>query len=104
MTDSKYTRQTVTRIHTWVPGKLFSVCVTRDPAFRFQAGQFARVGLPAADDPGAPPTVWRAYSMVSAPPEDRSEERRVGKACVSTCRSRWSPSLYNNKPNRNKIT
>src|SRR3546814_17778207 len=22
---------------------------------------------------------------------DRSEERRVGKACVSTCRSRWSP-------------
>src|SRR3546814_13221141 len=22
----------------------------------------------------------------------RSEERRVGKACVSTCRSRWSPS------------
>src|SRR3546814_13431250 len=21
----------------------------------------------------------------------RSEERRVGKACVSTCRSRWSP-------------
>src|SRR3546814_20623572 len=29
------------------------------------------------------------------PPEDhraeRSEERRVGKECVSTCRSRWSP-------------
>src|SRR3546814_18100191 len=23
--------------------------------------------------------------------DDRSEERRVGKACVSTCRSRWSP-------------
>src|SRR3546814_5721003 len=23
----------------------------------------------------------------------RSEERRVGKACVSTCRSRWSPYL-----------
>src|SRR3546814_1960431 len=22
---------------------------------------------------------------------DRSEERRVGTACVSTCRSRWSP-------------
>src|SRR3546814_14035847 len=22
----------------------------------------------------------------------RSEERRVGKECVSTCRSRWSPS------------
>src|SRR3546814_13218715 len=24
---------------------------------------------------------------------DRSEERRVGKECVSTCRSRWSPYL-----------
>src|SRR3546814_10717977 len=24
-------------------------------------------------------------------PAGRSEERRVGKACVSTCRSRWSP-------------
>src|SRR3546814_10870342 len=24
-------------------------------------------------------------------PEPRSEERRVGKECVSTCRSRWSP-------------
>src|SRR3546814_15766368 len=23
--------------------------------------------------------------------EPRSEERRVGKECVSTCRSRWSP-------------
>src|SRR3546814_19363169 len=27
----------------------------------------------------------RAYSRL------RSEERRVGKECVSTCRSRWSP-------------
>src|SRR3546814_11337598 len=28
----------------------------------------------------------------------RSEERRVGKECVSTCRSRWSPdhSIQNN--------
>src|SRR3546814_15876927 len=25
--------------------------------------------------------------------EIRSEERRVGKECVSTCRSRWSPYL-----------
>src|SRR3546814_20257335 len=26
----------------------------------------------------------------------RSEERRVGKECVSTCRSRWSPYPYQN--------
>src|SRR3546814_15367589 len=25
------------------------------------------------------------------PNRERSEERRVGKECVSTCRSRWSP-------------
>src|SRR3546814_16724259 len=25
------------------------------------------------------------------PPYERSEERRVGQECVSTCRSRWSP-------------
>src|SRR3546814_14315547 len=25
-------------------------------------------------------------------PRERSEERRVGKECVSTCRSRWSTS------------
>src|SRR3546814_17410348 len=27
----------------------------------------------------------------------RSEERRVGKECVSTCRSRWSPYPYKKK-------
>src|SRR3546814_15408789 len=29
----------------------------------------------------------------------RSEERRVGKECVSTCRSRWSPSHSKIKDN-----
>src|SRR3546814_11771185 len=29
----------------------------------------------------------------------RSEERRVGKECVSPCRSRWSPYHYTNKLN-----
>src|SRR3546814_13812575 len=29
----------------------------------------------------------------------RSEERRVGKECVSTCRSRWSPSIKKKKQN-----
>src|SRR3546814_20509360 len=31
---------------------------------------------------------WRINGK---PYYDRSEERRVGKECVSTCRSRWSP-------------
>src|SRR3546814_21051304 len=28
--------------------------------------------------------------LMEADPDSRSEERRVGKECVSTCRSRWS--------------
>src|SRR3546814_15826934 len=35
--------------------------------------------------------------VVFCPRLVRSEERRVGKECVSTCRSRWSP--YNTKKN-----
>src|SRR3546814_19743541 len=31
--------------------------------------------------------------------QKRSEERRVGKECVSTCRSRWSPSHSKKKKN-----
>src|SRR3546814_17977198 len=33
----------------------------------------------------------------------RSEERRVGKACVSTCRSRWSPYHSKKKTKKNTI-
>src|SRR3546814_13434173 len=29
--------------------------------------------------------------VIAAHLAERSEERRVGKECVSTCRSRWSP-------------
>src|SRR3546814_18909089 len=35
------------------------------------------------------PNVLAAYSTSCRAP--RSEEGRVGKECVSTCRSRWSP-------------
>src|SRR3546814_13191430 len=40
------------------------------------------------------------YDGVDQP---RSEERRVGKECVSTCRSRWSPYHYKKK-NQNRNT
>ena len=40
----------------------------------------------------------RSFDSIDNAPEEkergitiRSEERRVGKECVSTCRSRWSP-------------
>src|SRR3546814_19881410 len=34
----------------------------------------------------------------------RSEERRVGKECVSTCRSRWSPYHSKKKSKKQKTT
>src|SRR3546814_17550844 len=34
----------------------------------------------------------------------RSEERRVGKECVSTCRSRWSPHHSNKKQQTHSTT
>jgi ferredoxin--NADP+ reductase len=73
MAESKYTRQTVTAVHTWVEDKLFSLRVTRDPAFTFQPGQFARLGLPEANVADAEPTIWRAYSMVSSPRDTELE-------------------------------
>lgn len=65
--NTKYTRQTVLSVQNWTPGKLFSLWTSRDPGFGFAPGQFARLGLPAAGTPDAEPTLWRAYSMVSAP-------------------------------------
>src|SRR3546814_4962298 len=41
------------------------------------------VGKNALNEPSAGPP--------DAHKSNRSEERRVGKECVSTCRSRWSP-------------
>src|SRR3546814_11261175 len=33
-----------------------------------------------------------AFHALRLAPRGRSEERRVGKECVSTCRSQWSPT------------
>ena len=61
----KYTRQTLLDVQPLTPS-LFSLRVTRDPGFRFSAGQFARLGVAKADGS----VVWRAYSMVSAPHDE----------------------------------
>src|SRR3546814_18288062 len=56
----------------------------------FRDDHRARLGL--ADLGGSPVTHLdhRSFSL-RVPLMRRSEERRVGKECVSTCRSRWSP-------------
>src|SRR3546814_8249946 len=43
---------------------------------------------------GSPATAGRPVTASPSRTKQRirSEERRVGKECVSTCRSRWSPS------------
>src|SRR3546814_12022190 len=59
---------------------------------------------------GGPSAVMRLPPLLAVDhqpglPQDgellRSEERRVGKECVSTCRSRWSP-YHSKKKNKNK--
>src|SRR3546814_4357664 len=54
--------------------------------------RLGRLPRPAAllADRSACPKLYRAPGLV-AQSKHRSEERRVGKECVSTCRSRWSP-------------
>src|SRR3546814_19654897 len=37
------------------------------------------------------PRWWTVFYIALCVAALRSEERRVGKECVSTCRSRWSP-------------
>src|SRR3546814_11150829 len=61
---------------------------------------FRSAPIPASDQPWfvngvvalrtdlAPQALLQALHDIEA---DRSEERRVGKECVRTCRSRWSP-------------
>src|SRR3546814_13353148 len=44
---------------------------------------FGNIGAVGAGGAGSGPT--------GPGPNGRSEERRVGKECVSTCRSRWAP-------------
>ena len=61
----KFTRQTLLDVHSLTPN-LFTLRTTRDPGFRFRAGQFARLGVTKADGS----TVWRAYSMVSSPHDE----------------------------------
>ena len=66
--EEKFTRQTLLEVQA-LTSSLFTLRTTRDPGFRFRAGQFARLGVTKADGS----TVWRAYSMVSAPHDEYLE-------------------------------
>src|SRR3546814_20421669 len=62
-----------------------------EPPHRHQPGCAARQGI-AQRGIYRRPTLGIALCGAEA---GSSEERRVGKECVSTCRSRWSPYHYN---------
>lgn len=64
-TSDKYTIEIITEMQTWA-ANLFSFKTTRNPSYRFIAGQFARLGV--TGDNGE--LVWRAYSICSAPYDD----------------------------------
>jgi ferredoxin--NADP+ reductase len=57
----------VLSVHHWTD-RLFSFTCTRDPRFRFTAGQFVMIGLLVDGKP-----LVRAYSLVSAPWEEHLE-------------------------------
>src|SRR3546814_11853336 len=57
----------------------------------------ARTGAPVTLEVVQKDVLWHRHTLHELRELDevsgrtRSEERRVGKECVSTCRSRWSP-------------
>src|SRR3546814_15245519 len=57
-------------------------------------GRVTFVGLASKDDRSSALSFLDDVGVTYPNPFDHSssEERRVGKECVSTCRSRWSPS------------
>src|SRR3546814_9847274 len=60
----------------------------------FSALEWSVVMLARHDRPSSlrePGRIMKLLSALVGNAINRSEERRVGKECVSTCRSRWSP-------------
>src|SRR3546814_10348030 len=66
--------------------------VLRSPVAQLQYTKRMDAMRPAWRDHAASAYLEGVIAFVDGPPhQKRSEERRVGTECVSTCRSRWSP-------------
>src|SRR3546814_18229171 len=68
------------RIVSWSPYEISIVAIGRDRAAHMRVGEEDAV-----------------RSLLSDRQAMRSDERRVGKECVRSCRSRWSPSHIKKK-------
>src|SRR3546814_12881045 len=96
-------------VYDALPGSsLTHILVRHEQAAALAADAYGRVtGEPgvclATSGPGATNLVTGiANAFMDSVPMvaitgQRSEERRVGKECVSPCRSRWSPHHYKKK-------
>src|SRR3546814_7713286 len=71
---------------------MWPVTTTLLEKLRSMAHELAELSMLARKhaQPASPTTLGKELANVLHRPA-RSEERRVGKECVSTCRSRWSP-------------
>src|SRR3546814_21036061 len=79
------------------PLLLISIVTGTMMIFRpFAMAMIAPFGSPAEAVKAIEPPKYKGGPLTEKPDytamlTERSEERRVGKECVSTCRSRWSP-------------
>src|SRR3546814_11208704 len=80
-----------------MPSRFYSLCQSAccsilrwSSSNRFRFWQRSRSSFSASL---SRPSLSSGHLVIRAR-ERRSEERRVGKECVSTCRSRWSPYHY----------
>lgn len=108
---SNLTQEQVLSVHHWTD-TLFSFTTTRDPAFRFENGQFAMIGLQLDGKP-----LLRAYSVVSpnyeesleflsikvkdGPLTSRLQHLAVGDSIVVGRKATGTLLLANVRPGRN---
>src|SRR3546814_4511135 len=82
------------RISDWSSDVCSSdLCAGADLAqvLKFDAGRDEFIARGRVIQQSQPRTRRALRAATFAKRGERSEERRVGKECVSTCRSRWSP-------------
>ena len=99
----KATEERILEIRPWTE-RLFSFRVTRPAAFRFQPGQFARLGIAS----GKGGVIWRPYSMVSASYDEYLEFFSIivpdGAFTTRLARLKCGDPLYVEKPSYGYLT
>src|SRR3546814_19148561 len=86
---------------------LMLMMVDRDVHFHVlpryaETQSFSGVAYPDGGWPAAP-DLGGGVQPDAAARAERSDERRVGRECVSTCRSRWCPDHKKTKKDRNQL-